>query len=31
LGFIAVKRHHDHSKSYKGIHLIGAELPVSEV
>ena len=25
-GFIAVKRHHDHSISYKGKHLVGAGL-----
>ena len=25
-GFIAVKRHHDHSNSYKGKHLVGAGL-----
>ena len=28
LGFIAVKRHHDHGNSYKGKHLIGAGLQV---
>ena len=26
-GFIALKRHHDHSNSYKGKHLIWAALP----
>jgi hypothetical protein len=28
---IAVKRHHDHGNSYKGRHLIGGLLMVSEV
>ena len=28
LGFIAVKRHHDHGNSYKGQHLIGTGLQV---
>jgi hypothetical protein len=27
-GFIAMKRHHDQGKSYKGLHLIGAGLQV---
>jgi hypothetical protein len=30
-GFIAVKRHHVHSNFYKGKHLIGGWLTVSEV
>ena len=28
LGFMAVKRHHDQSNSYKGKHLFGAGVPI---
>ena len=31
LGSIAVKRHHDHSNSYKGKHLIGPGLQVQSL
>ena len=31
LGFIVVKRHHDHGNSYKGKHLIGAGLQLRDL